>query len=197
MNSIYNSDIDCIKKVKIAHDGEALQTLVGRHSGIYLEMIHRYMPNDHDNITKRELISEKDSFIYQCALDFDPNIKIKFSTYIGNMIKWKCMNIHNVSKRRKFEPINDVQEVCQQSNLHADIESTELKTLINGVLQGYPDRRAKKIFRLRYVDGQKNKVMPWKKIAKELDMSIQGCINIHNKLIKTIQKKYEQNNPQR
>ena len=31
--------------------------------------------------------------------------------------------------------------------------------------------------------GEKNKVMPWKKISEELNMSIQGCINIHNSAV--------------
>ena len=47
---------------------------------------------------------------------------------------------------------------------------------------------------MRYLNGKK-KLTPWRKIAKELDLSIQGCINIHNstfkKLKKTYQKKYD------
>ena len=42
---------------------------------------------------------------------------------------------------------------------------------------------------MRYSNG--NKVTPWKKIAKKLDLSIQGCINIHNNYLKEI-KKYVQ-----
>jgi hypothetical protein len=30
--------------------------------------------------------------------------------------------------------------------------------------------------------------MPWKRIAKKLDLSIQGCINIHNNFIEKIKK---------
>ena len=32
------------------------------------------------------------------------------------------------------------------------------------------------------------KLTPWKKIAKKLDLSIQGCINIHNKHLTEIKK---------
>jgi len=34
-----------------------------------------------------------------------------------------------------------------------------------------------------------NKLTPWRKISKEMDLSIQGCINIHNSALKTIAKK--------
>ena len=33
-----------------------------------------------------------------------------------------------------------------------------------------------------------NKLTPWKIIAQELDMSIQGCINIHNRFIDKVKK---------
>ena len=39
-----------------------------------------------------------------------------------------------------------------------------------------------------YIEGNKNKVMPWNQVCKSVDLSIQGCINVHNKAIKTIKK---------
>ena len=61
-------------------------------------------------------------------------------------------------------------------------------------LDAFEDKRIEKIFRIRYLNKNK-KLTPWRKIAKELDLSIQGCINIHNlafkKLKKTYQKKYD------
>ena len=47
---------------------------------------------------------------------------------------------------------------------------------------------------MRYVIGEKNKVMPWKKISKELNMSIQGCINIHNSAIEEFKLELKDNN---
>lgn len=61
-------------------------------------------------------------------------------------------------------------------------------------IESFDDKRVAKIFKMRYLNGKK-KLTPWRKIAKELDLSIQGCINIHNsafkKLKKTYQKKYD------
>ena len=48
------------------------------------------------------------------------------------------------------------------------------------------DERVKKIFKMRYKNG--TRLTPWKKIAKKLDLSIQGCINIHNKHLTEIKK---------
>ena len=74
-------------------------------------------------------------------------------------------------------------------NPHAkSIEQESLNRVID-IIRDYPDERVNKIFTMRYIDGEKNRVMPWKRISKELNMSIQGCINIHNQAIKNIQKK--------
>ena len=75
-------------------------------------------------------------------------------------------------------------------------EQTENQVLnaIFSYIESFDDKRVEKIFRMRYLNGRK-KLTPWRKIAKELDLSIQGCINIHNsafkKLKKTYQKKYD------
>ena len=49
--------------------------------------------------------------------------------------------------------------------------------------KNHKDKRVEKIFEMRYITGERNRVMPWKKISEELNMSIQGCINIHNSAI--------------
>ena len=45
-----------------------------------------------------------------------------------------------------------------------------------------------KIFKLRYLEGSKNKLMPWREVGKQLNLSIQGCINIHDRFLKKIKK---------
>ena len=47
------------------------------------------------------------------------------------------------------------------------------------------DERVKKIVDMRY-GSSNNKLTPWRAIANSLDLSIQGCINIHNKFINKV-----------
>ena len=75
------------------------------------------------------------------------------------------------------------------------VQKNDKKPIDEGVLskifelaKEHPDQRVHKIFQLRYVDPQYNKLTPWKKVSKSIGMSIQGCINIHNAAIKTIRK---------
>ena len=63
----------------------------------------------------------------------------------------------------------------------------------NEHISKHPDKRIQKIFSMRY-SGNK-KLIPWRKISKVMNLSIQGCINIHNAALNSISKnirsKYE------
>jgi DNA-directed RNA polymerase specialized sigma subunit len=55
----------------------------------------------------------------------------------------------------------------------------------------HEDQRVKKIINLRYKVGNKNKTMPWKDISEKVNVSIQGCINIHDRFIEEIKKELQ------
>ena len=73
-----------------------------------------------------------------------------------------------------------------------DLEEEILK-YFSDCLDDLQDKRIKKIFKLRYKG--ENKLTPWRKISQEMNLSIQGCINIHNsalrKISKNLKNKYE------
>ena len=60
------------------------------------------------------------------------------------------------------------------------------------LLKDYPDSRISQIFSMRYVEGSKNKVMPWKEVSQKIDMSIQGCINIHDATVQKLKIKLKE-----
>jgi hypothetical protein len=192
----YKTDLECIKNIQDGENvDESLKLLIDRHSGIYIDTINKTMhTTSRDDIVKRDLLSEKDDFIYKCAQKFNSGINIKFSTFLGNQARWRCMNIFNAKKNYKFQDVETTFDVFDLPQIKTEVEKTEVLGIIGRILENYPDGRAKQIFNLRYHVGEKNKTMPWRKIAKKLDMSVQGCINIHNKLIKHIQNNYESSN---
>jgi RNA polymerase sigma factor (sigma-70 family) len=180
-------DLYLIKKVKEYKDDESIQELINRHSGIYIEMVNRYIPDSIEGINKEDIIQDKCFCIYDAAMNFDQTKKTKFSTYVGNLARWKCLNIYN--KNIKF-PQSSIGEVFYEKISYnsdaAEVEDREnIKNIILAINQ-IIDKRARKIFKMRYNDGVK--LTPWKKIAKKLDLSIQGCINIHNKHLTEIKK---------
>jgi len=193
------SDLELISLMK---DGEKpsehLNELIERHSGIYLNIVNIYASKDSPFIDKSELIKDKDFNIYQAAVKYDPERGTKFSTYLGNETKWLCLNTYNKNRRHPVITTETLDLLHPDLGLYTEsIKENIKKDLFTKIMQlakGNPDKRVEKIFKMRYIIGKKNKVMPWKNIGKKMDLSIQGCINIHNSAIKKIKQTLDEEN---
>ena len=174
--------VENIKKNKKTED--SLQELIGRHTGIYLDIVNKYTQNG--NLTnKLDLIDEKDYNIYQAALKYKSDRGTKFPTFLGNETKWICLNKYNKKKKEPQISIDDIKEIDILNTRNEKINKEDLEVFSEAIKFSkiHKDKRVEKIFEMRYITGEKNKVMPWKKISEKLDMSIQGCINIHNSAV--------------
>jgi len=158
-------------------------------------MINNYVPRNTIFTNREELICDKEYNIYQAALKYDASKGAKFSTYLGNETKWMCLNIYNKNKRHPEIATEELYLDLHQDfseNKHEDNINRELFKKIMELLKDYPDGRISQIFNMRYVEGSENKVMPWKSVSETLDMSIQGCINIHNSTIEKLKIKLKE-----
>lgn len=189
------SDKDLIDGIKQqGNSGECLSELVSRHSGIFLSMVNNYTPplvspyKSHKN----ELIEDKCYYIYQAALKYDDTKNTKFSTYLGNETRWMCLNLFNRDKKRKVTDIDltdtSAKQIPEDKDVNQEHSKKDFLEIIFKMIEKDPDSRISKIFKMRYKDSDTNKVTPWKKIGEELQLSIQGCINIHDKTIDKIKK---------
>jgi len=190
------SDLDLIKSIKKKRKvDECLQELIERHSGIYLDIVNSFLKNCHNDSLRDEIINEKEYAIYNSALKYDENRGTKFSTFLGNEAKWICLNASN--KNKKYLELNDntfdfdkIKDTCDKTVI--DFKD-QILTDFNEQVKKHPDKRIQKIFSMRYSGN--NKLIPWRKISKAMNLSIQGCINIHNNALNSISKnirsKYE------
>lgn len=184
-----DSDYTLISNIQEENDEDSLLEIIDRHSGIFHTMVNQFMSHPHCSLDKSLLVGEKDSTIYSAALNYDPTRKTKFSTHLANQTKWKCLNILNKKKKNKEFQLDDNSNYDEpfSDGFSREIDKEEAFSLFNKCLKKEKDERVKKIVDLRYgVDN--NKLTPWRKIAEELDMSIQGCINIHNRFINKVKK---------
>ena len=187
---LVESDLTLICRIQDDNtDQESLSTLVDRHSGIYHSMVNQFLSHPFYSIDKSQAVKEKDYVIFSSAVSFNPEKNTKFSTYLANQAKWKCLNIINKKKRSNEMSMDDVplsDEPFSESFISQLIKQ-EAFSLLESTLEKEKDFRIKKIIDMRYnVDN--NKLTPWRKIAESLDMSIQGCINIHNRFINKVKK---------
>jgi len=184
------TDLTLINKIKDSHDEESLLELINRHSGIYHTMVNYFLSGNQNVGDKTALSEEKNLNIYSSALSYDPNRNTKFSTHLANQTKWKCLNIINKKKRNREVYLDDDKSFIEPSceSFLNQIKKNEVFGMFKSCLKEEPDNRVKKIVDLRY-NTDNNKVRAWRVIAKEMGMSIQGCINIHNKFIQKVKQK--------
>jgi len=184
------SDLTLICKIQEDNtDQESLIALVDRHSGIFHTMVNHFMSSPQCALDKTQIVEDKEMTIYDSALNYDPSRNTKFSTHLANQTKWKCLNALNKKKKNKECFIDDENSYIEPScdSFIKDINKEEALSVFEKCLKTEEDDRVKKIVDMRY-GSYNNKLTPWRKIAKELDMSIQGCINIHNRFINKVKK---------
>lgn len=172
------------------HCSDELQQLIDRHSGIYMDIVNNYIPSDCNFLRKSDILEEKDYRIYLAALKYRDDKGAKFSTYLGNETKWMCLNLFNKNKNRQSISL-DRTHYSQNEESAYEVESFDVEFFdkIIELAKKHPDQRVYKIFKNRYIDGNLNKVMSWNEISKNLEMSIQGCINIHNSALEYFKNK--------
>ena len=187
------NDADLIINIKKDFKTDlCLNELYEKHSGIYCRMINSYVPEGASFADRQELIDDAKYHIYCAALKYDESKNTKFSTYLGNVTRWMCLNKYNKSKKTGHCSHNEEDFSNVSSEERHFVDSMMNKELIDKIfesIQEIGDSRAYEIFTMRYIIGHKNKVMPWKQIGKEMSLSIQGCINIHDSFVKKIKSK--------
>jgi len=189
--SPYCTDKQLTDNLKLDVDiEESLQELINRHSGIFLDIVTSYIPKGSATGCREDLINDLEYYVYNAGLKYDHTKKTKFSTFLGNEAKWACLNQYNKNKKYLIADTNESRFMYENNLISQEkpfIDESVLNKIFN-IIDRHPDKRVQKIFKLRYVEPKFNKLTPWKKVSKELKMSIQGCINIHNSAIKIIRK---------
>ena len=180
-------DSEIIKQIKEGINvSENFKIISERHSGIFYKMAHKYISKKFKE-KKLDFLRDKNYYIYLVILDFDETKQTKFSTYLGNRIKWMCMNDYNKTISN-FE-VNCNEDVFKNYEEKSQTDYSSIIDAIN-VLKKQKDTRVFRIFQLRYLEGKKNNLMPWKDVCQDnqVQLSVQGCINVHNKFINKIRK---------
>ena len=173
------TDIQLIKEVKEKNDSDALKELISRHTGIYLEIINRYsyVPV----FDKWELIDNKDYNIYRYALDYKEDRNTKFSSYIGNRVKYECKNI--ITHMIETEEINEDKLMDDHPVID---ENTEFLQIILNAAKEIPDKRFYSIIEMKFLAKEPATL---DKIGKVFGISNERVRQIFEKNLKILRKK--------
>jgi len=184
------TDSDLAEMVKSKADNDALSILIDRHSGICYKIYNKYFQNNTSTIAK-DVEEQKDSLIYQAAKTFNPSFGAKFSTWLGNVVTYACLNACNDHKKEM--PIdNDILEYLTNCRSNEEssyaLKDNDTLSYIKNIIEISSDDTAKEIIKMRYFNDT-NKVKTFKEIADHFGVSTQTIVNWHDKFIGFLKNK--------
>mgnify|MGYP001285601497 FL=1 len=192
-------DEQLISKIKAEACDQSLNKLISKHTGLCYDIYKKYLPSQEiSGSYSINIENDKDYIIYKSALSFDETKKIKFSTWLGNQVRYQCLNL---LKKKKKVISCDQEGIELASNKNEDIlfeqenkeRNKSLVEYVTSVVSKMKDPRIKQIFEMRYFS-KNGKKTSWQKIGSELDISAQTAINIHERALKLIRKKINSDN---
>lgn len=152
---------DLALRVQSTGDNDAMKQILDNTSGIYLQKVDRCLPDSWPE--KREMIEDRQFKIFEYVQAYNPEKKMKLSTYVGQRAMWECRNIYNRAK--KTEELDGIDGSYELSfDDHDDTLIHELFYLA----ESFPDKRASFIVEARCQDNPKT----WKQIAAELKTNV-------------------------
>ena len=187
------TDLDLVQNVKDYKCNKSLIELHNRHEKLCLSILYKLSKRFNCYFLVEEIKPEIHHMIYDSAHKYDEFRKTKFSTFLGNETKWLFFTrMNSITKSNNNRRLNDLLKHNLDENKEDVCE--DIFNISVDFLNEIKDERICKIFKLRYEVGKKNtnKVMPWHEVGAIMNLSSQGCINLHASGIKFLQERLKQ-----
>ena len=140
-------DLVLVKRVKRKKCDDSLKELINRHSPLCFDIYKKYSAAmQSSGVCLADIYGEKDYIVYKSAMSFDPDRKTKFSTWLGNQVRYYCLNLINGNKHVCVGDQNLDFYVDQSTEKDKKEVQNEVEYVFN-LLGQLQDKRIKKIFK--------------------------------------------------
>jgi RNA polymerase sigma factor (sigma-70 family) len=176
-----------IKKIINKQCSKSLQDLVDRHGGMIFNIGKKYCSSCSLDIS--ELNDNRYWIVFNAAKSFDGTKGSKFSTWLGNQIRFFCLNYKN--KNSKLIPIENEQLEFFINNFSKSDEKKNQKEVISNITDLFnqiSDPNTKNAIYYRYFYN-KERILNYSEVAGILNVTPQTVLNWHNKFVRFAKKK--------
>lgn len=176
-----------IKNVINKQCNESLKELVNRHSGIIFNIGKKYCSSC--NLDISELNDNRYWIVFNAAKTFNATKGSKFSTWLGNQVRFFCLNYKN--KNSKLIPIENEHLEFFINNFSKNDEKVNQKEVIHTIIDLFnqiSDPNTKNAIYYRYFYN-KERILNYSEIADILKVTPQTVLNWHNKFVDFAKKK--------
>ena len=173
-----DSDEKLISKIVNNQCNESLKKLVDKHGGMIFNIGKKYCASC--NLDLNELNDNKYWIIFNAAKSFNPQKGSKFSTWLGNQIRFFCLNFRN--KNSKLVPVDDQYLEFFINDLNKKNQIANQKELVNIIIDLFneisdPDTKNAIYYRYFY---NKERILNYSEIAKILNNVVDFNIFLEN-----------------
>jgi len=190
MNMEYKNfeDHTLINNVKTKSCNSSLLELINRHSGICFSIGKKF--SNYGGVDINDINDNKDWIIYSAALSFNGDKGSKFSTWLGNQVKYYCLNLKNKTSKYVGAEESTIEFLINQYYNSAKTSDSKKDTLntINDILEQVKDQNIKQAIHYRYFSN-KDRILNYSEIGEILNVTPQTVLNWHNKFIDLAKKK--------
>jgi len=190
MNMEYKNfeDHTLIDNVKTKSCNFSLLELITRHSGICFSIGKKF--SNYGGVDINDINDNKDWIIYSAALSFNGDKGAKFSTWLGNQVKYYCLNLKNKTSKYVGAEESTIEFLINQYYNSAKTSDSKRETLntINDILEQVKDQNIKQAIHYRYFSN-KDRILNYSEIGEILNVTPQTVLNWHNKFIDIAKKK--------
>lgn len=179
-----------IENVKIKNCSDSLNELVNRHSGMCFTIGKRYATSC--GLSIHDINENRHWIIYNALSSYDSNKGSKFSTWLGNQIRFFCLNFKN--KNNKLIATDDkiLEFFINENSQATKTNQKETVNIIIDLFNQISDINTKNAIYYRYFYN-KDRILNYSEIADILKVTPQTVLNWHNKFIKFAKKKLTSN----
>jgi RNA polymerase sigma factor (sigma-70 family) len=179
-------DETLIKKIIKNQCNESLIELVNRHGGMLFNIGKKYCTSC--GLDLNDLNDNKYWIIFNAAQSFNSSKGSKFSTWLGNQIRFFCLNYKNKNNKLIVLEDNCLEFFINEKSKQ---EINNQKEVINNIIDLFndiSDPNTKNAIYYRYFYN-KDRILNYSEIANILNVTPQTVLNWHNKFISFAKKK--------
>ena len=163
-----------IQKIKQNQCDESFLKLVEKHSGLFYKSVRQYFSVLSQNLDYYDIIDDKTFVFTKAIYSYKENKGTKFSTWLGQHVRWHCLNTITKSKRT-----SDIKGLVKETKSKKTLD----KKIPSEYITFAKTEREKKIFKLR-LQG-----FNYTEIGKKLKITGAWVRMLHLRTLDTIRKK--------
>jgi RNA polymerase sigma factor (sigma-70 family) len=178
-----------LNEIKSKNSGKALEELMLSYEKMFYSIGRRILGSH--PLEFQDFVDSRLALLFEAAKSFDKTKKVKFSTWLFNCIRYKCLNTaKNLGKKADLsdEDLKLILDLKSCTDKSLNNEDNFSLNALQDLLEAFSDKKSKEVIKLRYFSEQ-DKVLNYVEIGKILKVTPQTALNWHNKFINFAKKK--------